>query len=45
LWIFDIIMFSGSSGSSARSGSKPSRFMCSAIAQIRRAHILGVFTC
>lgn len=45
LWIFDMMMFKGSSGSSARSGSKPSKSMCSAIAQIRRANILGVFTC
>jgi hypothetical protein len=47
LWIFEITMFSGSSGSSASSGSNPSpvRSMCSEIAQIRRAHILGVFTC
>lgn len=45
LWIFDIIMFKVSSGSSARSGSRPSRFMCSAIAQIRRANTLGLLTC
>lgn len=45
LWIFDIMTLRGSSGSSARSGSNPSISMCSAIAQIRRANILGVFTC
>lgn len=45
LRIFVIMMLSGSSGSSARSGSNPSRSMCSAIAHIRRADILGVFTC
>ena len=45
LCIFEMMMFSGSSGSSARSGSKPSRSMCSAITQIRRAQTLGVFTC
>lgn len=44
LWILVTIMFNGSSGSSAKRGSKPSRSICSARAQMRRADILGVFT-
>ena len=45
LWMFVMMIFNGSSGSSARRGSNPSRLICSEIAQRRRALILGVFTC
>lgn len=43
--MFDTIMFNASSGSSARRGSKPSKSMCSDMAQIRRATTLGVLIC
>jgi hypothetical protein len=39
-----MIIFSGSSGSSAKRGSRPSRSKCSEIAHIKREDIRGVWT-